>query len=505
MRIAFRADASSQIGSGHIMRCLTLANKLCENGADITFICRDHNGHLFELIEASNHRLIRLPSSTSSTDGDSPHAKWLGATQEKDADQTVEALKVLGHLDWLIVDHYALDVKWETAMRSYAKCIMVIDDLADRKHDCDLLLDQNLHHDMEARYEKLVPLTCKKLLGPKYALLRPEFREARDKLKVRDGSVKRVFVFFGGSDAANETGKTLRAIKLLGKKNVAIDVIVGATNPHQQDIASLCAALPKARLYRQANNIAELMARADLSIGAGGGTMWERCCLGLPAIVMSIASNQQSGCEAAARSGGILYLGEAKSIGIKLLEQAFRITFASPWLLASMSKVGVLLVDGQGDGRVTKQILKPTIMVRKAQLSDCQPIFNWRNNREIKQFSMGTNPIAFSEHAVWFRKALKNSNCQILIGESYGEAVGVLRFDREDKCAVISVYLVPGNFGKGIGVELIEQGTSWIEYNWPKVELIEAAIKTSNTSSISAFSEAGFNKKSYIFVKQIRN
>jgi UDP-2,4-diacetamido-2,4,6-trideoxy-beta-L-altropyranose hydrolase len=504
-RIAIRCDASIQMGSGHVMRCLTLANDLREQGADITFVCREHPGHLFELIESSNHQLIRLLPPVEEVGGYLAHAHWLGTTQEEDARQTAEALKALGHLDWLIIDHYALDVKWEMLMRPHAERIVVIDDLADRKHDCDVLLDQNLHQDMQERYDNFVPPDCKKLLGPKYALLRYEFKDARKNLRTRDGSVKRIFVFFGGSDPTNETGKTLRAIQQLSRTDIAIDVVVGATNPHQQDIASLCAALPETRLYWQVNNIAELMARADLAVGAGGGTMWERCCLGLPTIVMSVATNQQSGCEAVASAGGILYLGKAKSVGIELLEGALRVTLSSPGLVASMSGVGASLVDGQGGGRVAKRILKPSIMLRQAQLEDCEPIFNWRNAKETRKFSIGANPVALDEHVVWFRKALENPNCQILIGESDGEAVGVLRFDREVKCAVISVYLVPGNYGKGIGVQLIEQGTSWVEHNWPKVESIEATIMAGNAPSISAFSETGFKKKSYTFVKKIRN
>ena len=432
-------------------------------------------------------------------------SQWLGATQEKDADQTAEALKAVGYFDWLIVDHYALDVKWETAMRAYAEGIMVIDDLADRKHDCDLLLDQNLHRDMESRYEKLVSPRCKKLLGPKYALLRPEFEEARKNLRTRNGGVKRIFVFFGGIDPTNETGKALRAIQQLNRADIAIDVVVGATNPHQESIASLCAQLPEARLYRQIDNMAELMASADLSIGAGGGTMWERCCLGLPAIVMSIASNQQSGCEAVASSGGILYLGEARSVGIELLEGALRVTLSSPGLVASMSKVGASLVDGQGGGRVAKRLMKPSVVLRQAQLADCEPIFNWRNAKETRRFSIGTNPITFDEHVIWFRKALENPDCQILLGESDGDAVGVLRFDREEKCAAISVYLVPGNYGKGIGPQLIEQGTWWVKQNWQDIESIEATILAENAASVSAFLEAGYKNKSYTYMKQIRN
>ncbi|TAK64078.1 UDP-2,4-diacetamido-2,4,6-trideoxy-beta-L-altropyranose hydrolase [Methylobacter sp.] len=505
LKIIFRCDASIQIGSGHVMRCLTLANSLHEKGAEVTFVCREHPGHLFDQIESSPHKLLRLPASTSSSEGRLAHALWLGKTQEQDARQTAEALSTLSVADWLIVDHYAFDIEWETAMRASTKRIMVIDDLANRAHDCDVLLDQNLHCNMEARYEKLLPVYCKKLLGPKYALLRPEFKAARSNLKVRDGNIKRVVVFFGGSDPNNETGKTLRAIKQLNRADFAVDVIVGATNPNQEEVTGLSAQLSEASLYRQISNMAEVMAKADLAIGAGGGTMWERCCLGLPSIVISVASNQQSGCEAMARLGATLYLGEAGNVDIALLEGALRVALSSSWLLISMGEEGKTLVDGQGVERVTKRLITSSIMLRRAEPEDCERIFNWRNTEETRRFSLETKPIVFAEHVAWFVKTLENPDRQILIGESDGEAVGVVRFDRNDKRAVISVYLAPGNYGKGMGVQLIEQGTSWVEHNWLEVESIEATIMARNAQSISAFSTAGFEKKSYTYGKQIRN
>lgn len=488
------------------MRCLTLADALREKGAEVTFVCREHHGHLFELIESSGHQLLRLPLVTSSIEGRLAHAYWLDASQEEDARQTAEALKTIGRADWLIIDHYALDVEWETAMRSCAKRIMVIDDLADRVHDCDVLLDQNLHlADMETRYERLVPARCKKLLGPKYALLRPEFREARSKLKMRDGSVKRIFVFFGGSDPTNETGKTLRAIQQLDRTDIAIDVIVGSTNPHQMDIADLCMQLPKATLYRQVNNMAELMAKADLAIGAGGGAMWERCSLGLPTIVVSVADNQQSGCEAAARQGAILYLGGSVRVGVEVFEAALRVATSSPAFLKSMSEKCEALVDGQGVKRIARQLIAPAIILRRATLADCESIFNWRNAEETRQFSSTTSRVSIEEHRVWFGKTLENPDRQLLIGEFDQQAVGVLRFDRDEKCAAISVYLVPGNYGRGIGGRLIEQGNAWVKQHWPEVTAIQAVIMDGNAASIAAFLESGFKRYSYTYVKQIGN
>lgn len=504
IRVIFRADASIQMGSGHVMRCLTLADMLREHGAEAVFVCREHPGNLFALIEAKGHQLVRLPAPMASTLGRLAHPHWLGATQEEDACQTLEALKNVGGCDWLVVDHYALDMAWEAAMRAGAHSIMVIDDLADREHDCDVLLDQNYHLDMKSRYGKLVPPHCKKLLGPKYALLRPEFRKARNNLRVRNGGVDRIFISFGGSDPANETGKALRAIKFVGKEDVAVDVVAGEANPHQEEIAGLCAKLPRAKLHRKASNMAELMLNADLAIGGGGGMMWERCCLGLPAVVTSVANNQRAGCEAMARAGEILYLGEAGAVGLEVLKAALHVAFSSPWLLMSMGEAGTSLVDGQGSKRVVRQLMVPSIVLRKARMADCEAIFNWRNAEETRKYSVSANLITLDEHVTWFQAALKDTDRQILIGETNREPVGVLRYDRSGMCAMVSVYLVPGNYGKGIGVQLIEQGTLWVEQNWPDVDVIEAVILNGNSPSLTAFSDAGFEKKSCTYTRQIK-
>ena len=190
-----------------------------------------------------------------------------------------------GSIDWLIMDHYALDRLWETEMRPDVRKIMVIDDLADRRHDCDLLLDQNLFKNSHSRHDGLVPIPCQKLLGPRYALLRREFRAARKTLRVRDGRIKRILIFFGGGDPTNETAKALKALAQLNRPEVAVDVVVGGGNPYNKQIQTLVGALPKATYHCQIMNMAELMAAADIAIGGGNyylGTLLsgvaEYCC-----------------------------------------------------------------------------------------------------------------------------------------------------------------------------------------------------------------------------------
>lgn len=260
------------------MRCLTLADDLRQKGAEINFVCREEPGNLINHIGSKRYKVYRLPAG-------------IDLNEEKRCTKTILS-EYETKPDWLIIDHYDIDVSYESSLRKYVKKIMVIDDLANRRHDCDLLLDQNLCENMKTRYEGLVPEHCQKLLGPKYALLRSEFREARKNLRQRNGNVKRILIFFGGSDPTNETSKALEAMRLLNRPDIAVDVVIGAANPHKEQIGLICSAMSNITFHCQVDNIAQLMANADLAIGAGGTTTWERCYLGLPTIVIILAENQ---------------------------------------------------------------------------------------------------------------------------------------------------------------------------------------------------------------------
>ncbi|MFP5113729.1 UDP-2,4-diacetamido-2,4,6-trideoxy-beta-L-altropyranose hydrolase [Bacillaceae bacterium C204] len=313
MKVYIRVDASFEIGTGHVMRCLTLADKLREQGAVVCFICREHPGHLCGLIEHIGYQVLKLPAPQMNQQiAKAPlHYHWLGVPISVDAAQTKELLKGKV-IDLLIIDHYSLNIDWELRLRENVNKIMVIDDLADRKHDCDYLLDQNYLEHYQYRYLSLVPLHCKTFLGPSYVLIRSEFyKQAK---RFRSGAVRRIFLFFGGIDQTNETGKALAAFLELGRQDIEIDVVVGHSNPFKKELASLCQLHDHLHFHCQVNNMAELMSYADLSIGAGGTTTWERLYLGLPSIVISIAPNQEKICEGLAKEKVIKYLGKKETV-----------------------------------------------------------------------------------------------------------------------------------------------------------------------------------------------
>ena len=224
----------------------------------------------------------------------------------------------------LIVDSYALDEQWELMLRPYCGEIMVIDDLANRKHDCDILLDQNFYFNKDVRYAGLVPEHCKMLLGPEHALLREEFYEAKKHLRKRDGNIKNILVFYGGSDLTNETEKAIKALVQLHDEgyNFTADVITGVSNSRREKIKNLCSKYHFFHYDCQVSNMAEFMNKADLMLGAGGSTTWERLYMELPTLVTAVAENQIQGCRDCSQAGLIDYLGESEKVTVDVIVNA---------------------------------------------------------------------------------------------------------------------------------------------------------------------------------------
>ena len=357
MRIAIRVDASVASGVGHVMRCRTLAKALGTEGAGVQFICRAHAGNCTETLRADGFPVTVLSAPTDKADSTEreDYAAWLGASQAHDADETIAALD--GPIDWMVVDHYGIDADWERRLRGHVDRILVIDDLANRQHDCDLLLDQNYVHDMQTRYANKLLRESTYLLGPKYALLRPEYPDQRRIRQQSDGEMRQVFVFFGGTDPDNLTGRTLSAFTASALQHIAVDVVVGANNPNRDALEAQAAAAPQITLHDPRPHLADLMAEADLAVGAGGTTTWERCCLGLPSLVVSIAKNQQPACEALVRDGVIEWVGHHDQVTADDLAEALMALTHDPARVRSLASASGVLVDGNGTQRVIEHLL----------------------------------------------------------------------------------------------------------------------------------------------------
>lgn len=348
-RVAFRCDASLTLGSGHVMRCLTLAQALQAEGSECHFLCRAHPGHLIAQIRAAGFEVHELPAGVPAAGSTQPHAGWLGASPAEDAAQCLTALEALLP-DWLVTDHYALDAHWEQALRPACPRLLIIDDLADRAHAADLLLDQNLGRAARDHAAQL-PATCHVLAGPHYALLRDEFATARSRsLRHRQSPVlKQLLISLGGADAQNLSGAVLQALQ--GSPLPAdcrITVILGAANPWQQEIRALAVQMPWATEVKiNVADMARHLASADLVIGAAGGSAWERCCLGVPSVLLIQADNQRAGTQALVEAGAALFAERPEDLAACLAQ-------LDPHRLAALSACAAAICDGLGAQRVVR-------------------------------------------------------------------------------------------------------------------------------------------------------
>jgi UDP-2,4-diacetamido-2,4,6-trideoxy-beta-L-altropyranose hydrolase len=355
-KIAFRVDASTEIGTGHLMRCLTLASSLKKKGAQTRFTSRYMPKHLRDLIGTRGHDLVCFDDARRTDPVDElSHSGWLGTSQHADALDTTRVLSDCVW-DWLVVDHYALDKRWETALHGVAMRVMVIDDLADRVHECEVLLDQNFLFDMDVRYDGKVPSHCHLLLGPCYALLREEFSKLRASMRMRHGPVYRILVLMGGVDADNQTEKAIQAIARLQGRSFEVDVVVGMQHPARDKLETMCKR-HGFRYHIQTPNVAALMAAADVAIGAAGSSSWERCCLGLPTICLAQAAHQMAMAEGLEARGAVVNLGNAAKVSVEDLSGALLSLVDRPERLASLSIASSSLVDGKGADRVCQYLL----------------------------------------------------------------------------------------------------------------------------------------------------
>jgi UDP-2,4-diacetamido-2,4,6-trideoxy-beta-L-altropyranose hydrolase len=341
MQIVFRTEASVQIGTGHVMRCLTLADALRLKGADCTFFCQDLTGNLIDLIIERGHHAVML-DTTESLQTDAIN------TQRAIGSRTV---------DWLVVDHYALDHRWEKAMRPLSHQLMVIDDLADRMHDCDLLLDQNLGRVAED-YRQLVPRHATTLIGPRYALLRPEFASMREDSLARrkQPQLEHLLITLGGVDKDNLTGEVLQILRKCNlPTHLRITVVMGAHAPWLPNVQAVAAVMPRpTRVLVNVNDMARLMTDSDLVIGAAGGTAWERCSLGLPSLVITAAQNQRSGALALQKSGAA-YLIESTRDVAALIENPL-LSGNQPTWLQQLSSAAANITEGNGAAWVLQKM-----------------------------------------------------------------------------------------------------------------------------------------------------
>lgn len=495
MNIVIRVDASLQIGTGHLMRCLTLADALQKQGAEVSFISRALKGNLIQHIEDKGYVVYRLDSlfseieNLTQLDANSlPHERWLGATQEEDAEACQPILEQISP-EWLIVDHYAIDYRWQLLLKKFYNKLMVIDDLSDRKHVCDLLLDQTFNR-KETDYKSLVPHNCQLLLGSKYALLRPEFVRWREySLQRRTTPIlKNILISMGGVDENNVTGQILQELKTCNlSEELTITVVIGTTSPNIGEIKKIAASMPNATEVKvSVDNMAELMAKADLAIGAAGSTTWERCCLGLPCIHIVIADNQK-----------LIARNLKKANIVEYIENLSDLKLMLKYMVKKLKKISILssaITNGNGCTIIINELLSQTIVSEEISLKpiaddDCKYIYDLQTDA-VRKYSRNPAKPTWDEHVKWFSKYMQNEFSVIFIILLNQQSVGVLRLDNiADKEIEVSIIVDPCYSGRSIAKKSLMQA-----FKLHIGEAYKAVIHKENIPSQKVFEKTGFNK-----------
>lgn len=516
MRVIIRADASLAIGSGHVMRCLTLAEALRAAGHTVAFICRAHDGHLSAVIAQAGFEVFMLTKPVASAfdhniDISYAHSAWLGVGEAKDfAD--CQPILADQQPDWLIIDHYAIGKPWQQNARQalpHVK-ILVIDDLADRAHDCDVLLDQNFGRQL-GDYQNLVPSNCRLLLGTRYALLRDEFRQWREKsLSRRKHRTKAntILVNLGGVDQDNITLKILQCLNdcMDHSKALNVTVVMGKTAPHSASVQAFAkTAAFDCQVIINAHNMAELMAQADVAIGAAGSTTWERCCLGLPSVLLVLADNQRH-IAAALQQARVVAVCAREQLADDLpdaLAQVFND-------YAALSRRAAALVDGRGATRVVNAMSYAARLcharVRRATVDDMRQIWQWRNHDAVRQWMFGQDTIAWASHQRWFSRQLAAPNVRLLMFLIDAKPMGFVNITcqavpyqtltagaTQTKRATWGFYLAPDcprGQGWGFALAVLALADALNADNPPAV--IDAQVLAHNTASIALHRKLGF-------------
>ena len=495
MKIIFRVDASRRIGTGHIIRCLTLARVLQNRGGQCGMLQRRHEGNLIELVSKSGLDSYELaaPPPANQPIADEDYAAWLGVTTSADARESKE---VLGHdaCDWLVIDHYSLDESWEQSMRSHAGRILVIDDLANRFHDCDTLVDQNYYRAGRGRYQDLLPESARILTGPRYALLGERYRKHRPKRPAADHAIRRVLIYYGGVDPTNETSRALRVLSLPEFADLDVDVVIGINNPHHKEAEQLIEQRPRTYLHDQQNDLVDLMLSADLTLGAGGTTTWERCCLGLPSVVTTVAANQVLYNRELARDGLIAYAGDSSQLTDDRLAAILGPLVKHPHTAADLARNSWRLVDGWGAVRVAELML-PTppeqLTLRDAEAGDISLFFEWANEIENRRHSFDPKPVSWKTHVEWFDQRLASDHAWLwVLCADDGLPVGEAHIEKKSHQAVLSFSLDADYRGRGWGGHFLQKIAERWQIEQNTLPLIGEVLKT-NPASMRCFEATG--------------
>lgn len=484
MILVFRLDASLDIGVGHMMRCLNLASELRQQGHAIYFIVKQDPNQLSNEIIKQQFILHVLPASARS--------------QEEDAALTVQIIKnqIAATIDWLIVDHYELDQSWERLCRAIAQKILVIDDLANRPHDCDALLDQTPSRSIDD-YKMLVPLQAQLLLGPAYALLKDCFRKLRVQSLARRQqltTVTKVLVNFGGTDPHQMTEWVINT--LLGfESKIHIEVITGFNRDLIQKLKQNNYP-SKVTLHHAVTDMAKHYETADLAISAAGSSAFERCCLGLPTLLIIAADNQEKIAADLVEANAALLIGRVGELNAAHFQLLFEQCVANPLFLQKMSAASARLCDGYGARRVASFLQAcqkeqtVEIYLKPVTIADADLLLSWQQVPSTRKFARNQNSPTIEEHYRWLRDRLSRTDSFMQLIMYDHIPAGVLRLDRLPQFKEtyeISIITAPTHRRLGVA----RAGLKLLRELYEEFDLY-AEVLPENQASHALFRQAGF-------------
>lgn len=354
-KVVIRVDSSYEIGGGHVMRCLAIAEELRQKGVDVIFLCRDYPGSYASIIRKRLFRCMILDAKQSPK-GEAPNHETYN--WELDAEETISKLCLINECHLMIVDHYGLDARWEHRVAQYSRAVMVIDDLANRNHEANLLLDQTAGRKVW-EYEGLVNPNCSIKCGVSYVLLRREFDQWRStSLERKRNGIENLMISFGGSDKHQFTLRAFQVLnQLISLRNASVTILLGPSFRGEDQVHSLISqSSMKCTVSKNSNNVAQMLSSCDLVIGAAGTSAWERCYLGVPSVMVAVAENQERSAGEISASGAAIILDGGIFFERDLAENLSNI-YKSKNILHKLSQKSSSFVSQNGIEMIVREIV----------------------------------------------------------------------------------------------------------------------------------------------------
>ncbi len=495
-RVAVRVDSGTVIGGGHLSRCLVLAETLRRRGAEVTFISRSHRGNGCSRIAARGFGLHHLEAPPSAAEPER-YGSWLGASIAADAAETVNAVEDF-KADWVVVDHYGVDIEWERTVRKACGRLLAIDDLTGRAHDCDLLVDHNLQPRDTVSPSRSRGM-ANQLLGPRYALLSESYKSARRLISRSPGEAARVLVFFGSSEPAGLTATVLRALSLDGLRGLYVDAVVVGDDRTMDEVCRVARGRGRCTVHAMLPSLAGLMLRADIAVGAGGVSALERASLGLPSLVATIANNQRAPAEAMADRGAIVLLGQANRLSERDWAVGLLGLCSDPQRLSEMGRAAAALVDCWGADRVAAAMLglgDVSVAMRRADADDEALFLDWANDPGVRRSAFNEAPITAAVHREWFARRLADPRTAMFVATGpAGLPIGQVRLDLDEtgSSALIDISVDPALRGKGVGTAMLA-ATEECARRLPGLTRLVAQVRHGNHPSRMMFLAEGFRE-----------